>query len=141
MKLTVIIVEDAEPMTIVLEHTLKELGLEVIAKCTHGNDAIEKMRSWSSQCSWNFSNKLLLLQAESHYSLGEEKLAAEKYSQAIESARKHRFVHEEAMGCELASLFHQKMNDQDLSSSLMKRSIDCYTTWGAQKKVEALKAR
>ena len=40
-----------------------------------GNDAIEKMRSWSSQCSWNFSNKLLLLQAESHYSLGEEKLA------------------------------------------------------------------
>ncbi len=105
-----------------------------------GNDAIEKMRSWSSQCSWNFSNKLLLLQAESHYSLGEEKLAAEKYSQAIESARKHRFVHEEAMGCELASLFHQKMNDQDLSSSLMKRSIDCYTTWGAQKKVEALNA-
>ena len=104
-----------------------------------GNSAMAKMESWSSQCSWNFSNKLILLQAESHYALGEIQIAAEKYSQAIESARKHRFVHEEAVACELASIFHQKeMSDQDMSSTLMKRSIECYKTWGAQKKVDAL---
>ena len=40
MKLTALIVEDAAPMTIVLEHTLKEIGLEVVGKAATGADAI-----------------------------------------------------------------------------------------------------
>jgi two-component system chemotaxis response regulator CheY len=41
MKQKVLIVEDAEPMTIVLEHTLTELGLEVIAKTASGIEAVK----------------------------------------------------------------------------------------------------
>tara|TARA_B110000211_G_C14088285_1_gene557708 strand:- start:1346 stop:1708 length:363 start_codon:yes stop_codon:yes gene_type:complete len=41
MKQSVIIVEDAAPMTIVLEHTLTELGLEVVAKTTSGIEAVK----------------------------------------------------------------------------------------------------
>ena len=40
MKLTALIVEDAEPMTIVLEHTLKEIGLDVVGKAATGDEAI-----------------------------------------------------------------------------------------------------
>lgn len=103
-----------------------------------GNSSIAKMESWSDGCKWNFENKLLLLQAESDYALGNMNSAAEKYRQAVESSRQHRFVHEEAIACELASLFHQKMNDQELSNRYMKRSIECYKTWGAHTKAMAL---
>jgi predicted ATPase len=103
-----------------------------------GNSSIAKMESWSHGCKWNFENKLLLLQAESHYALGNMNSAAEKYRQAVESSRQHRFVHEEAIACELASHFHQKMNDQELSNTYMKRSIECYKTWGAHTKAEVL---
>lgn len=36
-----IIVEDSEPMIIVLEHTLKEIGVDVVGKAQTGKEAIE----------------------------------------------------------------------------------------------------
>ncbi len=39
--MTALIVEDAIPMTIVLEHTLKEIGLDVIGKAATGEEAIK----------------------------------------------------------------------------------------------------
>lgn len=41
MKLKALIVEDALPMTIVLEHTLNEIGLEVVGKAETGEEAIK----------------------------------------------------------------------------------------------------
>lgn len=41
MNLKALIVEDAEPMTIVLEHTLKEIGLNVVGKAATGEEAIK----------------------------------------------------------------------------------------------------
>lgn len=41
MKLTALIVEDAIPMTIVLEHTLSQIGIEVVGKADTGKAAIE----------------------------------------------------------------------------------------------------
>lgn len=41
MKLKALIVEDAIPMTIVLEHTLNEIGLEVVGKAATGEEAIK----------------------------------------------------------------------------------------------------
>eukprot|EP00985_Skeletonema_marinoi_P035178 scaffold45871_cov241-Skeletonema_marinoi.AAC.1 len=70
--------------------------------------AIQKMEVWTAESVWNFENKLFLLQAERHYAFGEMDRAAEKYKLAQESSKKHRFVHEEALACELAAAFHVK---------------------------------
>lgn len=70
-----------------------------------GKEAIEKMKSYSSCSTWNFSNKLLLLQAEENFNLRKFESAMCYYDEAISAAENHKFVHEEALACELAANF------------------------------------
>eukprot|EP00984_Skeletonema_dohrnii_P030979 scaffold22928_cov157-Skeletonema_dohrnii-CCMP3373.AAC.1 len=100
--------------------------------------AIQKMEVWTVESVWNFENKLLLLQAERHYAFGEMDRAAEKYKLAQESSKKHRFVHEEALTCELAAAFHEKTGNVQFVAELIGRAVNCYQTWGAEGKVESL---
>jgi len=100
--------------------------------------SISKLETWVAESVWNFENKLLLLQAENHYAFGEMEDAATKYRLAIESSHTHRFVHEEALACEQAATFHMEIGNSDLADDLMKRALECYRTWGAEKKVELL---
>ncbi|KAK1736831.1 putative AAA ATPase [Skeletonema marinoi] len=100
--------------------------------------AIQKMEVWTAESVWNFENKLLLLQAERHYAFGEMDLAAEKYMLAQESSKKHRFIHEEALACELAAAFHEKTGNVLFVVELIDRAVNCYQTWGAEGKVESL---
>ena len=104
-------------------------------RATH---AISKLETWVAESVWNFENKLCLLQAEHHYAFGEMEDAATKYRLSIESARKHRFIHEEAVASEQAAAFHKEMGNNDLADELMKRALECYRTWGADKKVDLL---
>eukprot|EP00986_Skeletonema_menzelii_P013040 scaffold7396_cov127-Skeletonema_menzelii.AAC.3 len=70
-----------------------------------GEKAIQKMRSYA-QCSlWNFENKLFLLQAEQCFYLEDFDSAKRFYDAAILSAKEHKFLHEEALACELAGHF------------------------------------
>eukprot|EP00984_Skeletonema_dohrnii_P001496 scaffold481_cov102-Skeletonema_dohrnii-CCMP3373.AAC.1 len=66
--------------------------------------------------------------------------AAEKYKLAQESSKKHRFVHEEALACELASAFHVKAGNENaiVVAELIDRAVTCYQKWGAEGKVESL---
>ena len=103
--------------------------------------AIQKMELWAVECVWNFENKLFLLQAERHYAFGEMDLAAEKYKLAEKSSKKHRFVHEEALTCELAAAFHKEAGNKTFETELIDRAVECYQTWGAEGKVESLLCR
>eukprot|EP00985_Skeletonema_marinoi_P025868 scaffold19435_cov73-Skeletonema_marinoi.AAC.3 len=100
--------------------------------------AIQKMEVWTAESVWNFENKLFLLQAERHYAFGEMDHAAEKYKLAQESSKKHRFLHEEALACELAANFHEKAGNVKFVAELIDRAVSCYQTWGAEGKVESL---
>ena len=100
--------------------------------------AIQKMEVWTAESVWNFENKLLLLQAERHYAFGEMDRAAEKYMLAQESSKKHRFIHEEALACELAAAFHEKTGNVQFVAELIVRAATCYQTWGAEEKAESL---
>mmetsp|Transcript_5605 Transcript_5605/g.9522 ORF Transcript_5605/g.9522 Transcript_5605/m.9522 type:complete len:438 (-) Transcript_5605:338-1651(-) len=100
--------------------------------------AIQKMEVWTAESVWNFENKLFLLQAERHYAFGEMDRAAEKYMLAQESSKKHRFIHEEALACELAAAFHEKTGNVQFVAELIDRAVNCYQTWGAEGKVESL---
>ena len=99
--------------------------------------AIAKLETWTAESVWNFENKLYL-EGESHYAFGETDCAAAKYELAIESSKKHRFVHEEAVACEQAAAFHEEVGNKDLADELMRRALKCYQTWGAEKKVDSL---
>ena len=103
-------------------------------------NASQAMDSWSNRrSSWNFHNKSLLLKAEYHYATGEFDKAAEEYQQSMTAAHDHHFVHEEAVGSELAAYFYQDRGRKDLANESMKRAIECYQSWGAEKKCVLLR--
>lgn len=104
----------------------------------HGMRSIEKFEAWTSECEWNFQNKLYLLVAEEHYASGNFAEAGRAYDMAIESAKDHRFVHEEALSCELAGNFYDTMGDNERSNQLLRRAKECYESWGAHEKANAL---
>lgn len=57
--------------------------------------------------------------------------AEEKYQAAIESARRHRFVHEEGLANELFADFLTSCGKTDQAKLFLTRARACYETWGA----------
>lgn len=80
---------------------------------------------------WNFKNKMLLLQAEFHYSMKNYSMATICYKASIEAAHKHKFIHEEAIANELAGIFFLDLGQRKKSLSCLKQSTACYQAWGA----------
>ena len=71
-----------------------------------GETVLAKMKLLSQHSSWNWENKMLLLEAEKMHTLGDFDGAASFYERSIQSAREHKFIHEEAIASELAGLFY-----------------------------------
>ncbi|KAL7525328.1 hypothetical protein ACHAXR_000957 [Thalassiosira sp. AJA248-18] len=97
-----------------------------------GQGAMHSMRKWASTCSkWNFTNKLHLLEAEYHFLKGDDKHAMKFYNASIESARDHRFVHEEGLAEEKLATFllHQSKHYEAMSA--FANAKKCYERWGA----------
>mmetsp|Transcript_23644 Transcript_23644/g.42506 ORF Transcript_23644/g.42506 Transcript_23644/m.42506 type:complete len:109 (+) Transcript_23644:63-389(+) len=57
--------------------------------------------------------------------------ACQFYEDAIRSSNEHKFVHEEAMGSELAASFFFEIGLHQKSYSFFLHSVDCYKKWGA----------
>ncbi|KAL7453012.1 hypothetical protein ACHAWC_004717 [Mediolabrus comicus] len=105
-----------------------------------GESSIDRFKVWQKHSTWNFENKLLLLQAEYHRCQGEDEDAESKFQAAIESAKLHRFVHEEGLAIELYSSFLKKKGDLDNSKGQLLLAIDCYERWGASAIVELVRS-
>ena len=88
---------------------------------------------------WNFENKLCLLQAELHYLNARHTMAELSYQAAILSAHSHRFFHEEAMACELYGIYLVETNRILEGFEQLRLSIEKYKQWGAIKKAVAVK--
>lgn len=95
-----------------------------------GESASKRMMCLSDHLAWNWENKSLLLIAEKLYTDGNFDQAASCYDKAVRSANEHRFIHEEAMACELAGDFYYERNSQK-SYAFFVHSIECYMKWGA----------
>ncbi|KAK1734958.1 putative ATPase [Skeletonema marinoi] len=104
-----------------------------------GEEAVHKMRSYANFSSWNFSNKSLLLQAEQCFYLKEYESAKRCYDDAISFAKDYRFVHEEALACELAGYFLIDRGEGNSSLPYFMRAQRKYREWGASAKEESLK--
>ena len=94
-------------------------------------DKLEKLICHSR---WNFENKYLLLKAECHYTDGEIEKAAESYEASIKAAKQHKFVQEEALGCELAGYFYKEQGNEIKAQELFKQAKIAYDKWGANAK-------
>ena len=88
---------------------------------------------------WNFENKFLLLQAECQYTQGDIEKAAESYEASIQSAKKHTFINEQALACELAGYFYKEQGDKSRAMSMFKQACVAYTQWGAAGKAKMLR--
>ena len=94
-------------------------------------DKLEKLIRHSR---WNFENKYLLIKAECHYTDGEFDKAAESYEASITAAKRHKFVHEEALGCELAGYFYKEQGDEIKAQQFLNQAKSAYAKWGANAK-------
>ncbi|WP_437753658.1 trifunctional serine/threonine-protein kinase/ATP-binding protein/sensor histidine kinase [Sorangium sp. So ce1389] len=66
--------------------------------------------------------------------------AMELYDRAIEGARTHGFLHEEALAYELASGFYRGLGRQEIARQYMTSAFRAYALWGADAKTQALVA-
>jgi hypothetical protein len=66
-----------------------------------GKCSILSLECFVNRSTWNFDNKLRLLQADLISLTGDRDKAIEEYEASIELAKKHRFVHEQGLAFEL----------------------------------------
>ena len=96
-----------------------------------GNNAISQYQTWIKYSEWNWENKLLLLEAELHACEGELEMAKSKFIASIDSARRHRFVHEEGLASELLGIFLEESGEVEESKRQFAHARSCYQKWGA----------
>lgn len=92
------------------------------------------------QSDWNWKNKLLLMEAECFNTKREFDQAAACYEASIKAAREHKFIHEEALGSELAGVFFLTIGWHEKARRHLMHSVELYKKWGAfavSKRIEA----
>ncbi len=106
-----------------------------------GESVTKLMACLNDHSMWNWENKAWLLDAEKMFTEGNYLRAASSYDRAVRSANEHRFVHEEALACELAGDFYYARNLYQKSLAFFKNSVSCYQRWGAYAVARRLESR
>ena len=95
-----------------------------------------KLAGWYKESEWNYAHGLKLIEAELAYLDGQNEVAAKSYNDAIACAAKHRFIHEEAVAHERASIFHADVSGSvsPLARVHLEKAKYLYLEWGAKRK-------
>jgi predicted ATPase len=100
---------------------------------------LQTLKTWTDSCRYNFEPLYLAVRGEHARVLGETAQAGEFFEQAIASARAGNFTHVEAIACELAMKLWSPV-DPARASAMQVRALAAYESWGAVRKVRALRA-
>ena len=107
-----------------------------------GLDALHRhlgqLREWANACPDTFIDKYTLVSAEIARLEGRELDAQRLYEDAIRSAREHGFVHNEAIGNEVAARFYATRGLETIAHAYLRHARHCYARWGAAGKVRQL---
>jgi len=103
-----------------------------------GEKAMSLFQGLAKHSNWNWENKMLLLEAEWHFCKGDIAKAEGKYELAAESAKKHRFIHEEGLANDLFSAFYKSNGNVDKARRRVSDAKACYEKWGASALVDVL---
>jgi predicted ATPase/two-component sensor histidine kinase len=101
----------------------------------------ERMRLWAHHAPMNNLHRWHLVAAEQHRALGEDAEAIANYDRAVELAKEHDYIHEQALAYERTALFYLERGKEILARAYLQEAWYCYLKWGATAKVNALEAR
>ncbi|KAL3816018.1 LOW QUALITY PROTEIN: hypothetical protein ACHAXA_010789 [Cyclostephanos tholiformis] len=100
--------------------------------------AIKTLTDATALSSWNFRNKVHLLEAEQFSFQNNNQEALLSYAAAINSACSSKFIHEQGLACELAGYHCKKNCDLSGARKFFDQAKKCYADWGSQLKVDSV---
>ncbi|MBP7735646.1 MAG: AAA family ATPase [Spirochaetes bacterium] len=100
----------------------------------------KKMLKWASHAPMNHRHKYYLVEAERLRVRGDAMGAMRHYTKAIEGAREHEFMQEEALAFELASRFHSAQGQDHVAGIYLREALRLYDAWDAAAKVRHMGA-
>ena len=98
----------------------------------------EQLREWAENYPPTFADKHALVLAEIARLEGRDSDAMHLYERAIESAREHGFVQNEALAHEVAARFYLGRGFETIAYAYLCNARNCYERWGAPGKVKQL---
>jgi predicted ATPase/signal transduction histidine kinase/CheY-like chemotaxis protein len=101
----------------------------------------KRMKRWADSAPMNYLHKFYLVEAEKARVLGQLSKAEIFYEQAIQGARNHEYIQEEALAYELAAKFYLASGKEKFAQTYMKEAHYCYMRWGAIAKSINLETR
>lgn len=96
------------------------------------------LQQWAQLAPDNFQHKYDLVAAERSRALGDWLAAMEGYDRAIQGAKVHGYLQEEAIANERAADLYLGMGREMFVKPYMTEAYYCYSRWGAIAKVQAL---
>jgi len=104
-----------------------------------GRECKATMKNWAETASQhNFQHKAYLLEAEEAFCNHNHELAKSLYEKAVSTARKHHFINDEALACELAGHFFFQIEEMDMAIQYFLQAHEKYHEWGAVAKSSML---
>jgi predicted ATPase/signal transduction histidine kinase/GAF domain-containing protein len=97
-----------------------------------------QLHEWAQINPSTFGDKYALVAAEIARIEGRDADAMGFYEQAIQSAREHGFVHQEALAYEVAARFYAARGLETIAEAYLRGARRCYVRWGAEGKVRQL---
>jgi predicted ATPase/signal transduction histidine kinase len=101
----------------------------------------EQLAVWAQNCPANFGNRAALVAAEIARIAGRELDAERLYEKAIQSAREHGFIQNEAIANEVTARFYSTRGFETIANAYLRNARYCFLQWGALGKVEQLERR
>jgi PAS domain S-box-containing protein len=102
---------------------------------------LEQLREWADSYPPTFADKHALVAAEISRLEGRDADTMRLYEQAIQSAREHGFVQNEAVAHELAAGFYLARGSTTAARAHVEDARSCFARWGALGKVQQLEQR
>jgi len=122
-----------------LSLSLAKRSTEKLEFLSIANRCIEELTKRSMSGHENISNKLALLRAEQSAVNGDESFAVQFFNQSIASAKKSKFMHEEALACERAAIYLFERKKEHHAHCYLLQAYKSYFYWGATAKLIQLR--
>ncbi|MBW2737261.1 MAG: AAA family ATPase [Deltaproteobacteria bacterium] len=102
---------------------------------------LKKIKKWAHHAPKNHLHRFYLIEAERMRILGKDAIAEKYYDQAIELAKKHEYINEEALANELAARFYLAKENSRIARAYIQDARYSYLIWGAMAKVRDIDVR
>jgi len=99
---------------------------------------LARMARWADNCEANFRHLQHLMMAELACLDGDQNAALAFYDLAIDGARRHQFLRDEAMAFERAARYLLSIGKDRSAEGYLRGALGMYNRWGANRKVSQL---